>query len=145
TCPSRRHPRSEARTARAPWPRLIAGGGEAGQGLRWRPSQGLPRIAPPMKTTFRPRLLNGQTGDPALLLTLRWQGRALLLDLGRIDRVPAALLLPIEAVFVCPAHIAPFLGLDPLLPPFPARHTTLRPPRPPGRPAPLSGPPARLR
>ena len=53
-----------------------------------------------MKTTFRPRLLNGQTGDPALLVTLRWQGRALLLDLGRIDRVPGALLLPIEAVFV---------------------------------------------
>jgi hypothetical protein len=30
-----------------------------------------------MKTTFRPRLLNGQTGDPALLVALRWQGRAL--------------------------------------------------------------------
>ncbi|HYV56582.1 MAG TPA: MBL fold metallo-hydrolase [Candidatus Nitrosopolaris sp.] len=85
-----------------------------------------------MKTTFRPRLLNGQTGDPALLLTLRWQGRALLLDLGRIDRVPAALLLPIEAVFVSHAHMDHFMGFDQLLRLFLARDTTLRLYGPPG-------------
>ncbi|TMA41534.1 MAG: MBL fold metallo-hydrolase, partial [Deltaproteobacteria bacterium] len=79
-----------------------------------------------MKTTFRPRLLNGQTGDPALLVTLRWQGRALLLDLGRIDRVPGALLLPIEAVFVSHAHMDHFMGFDQLLRLFLARDTTLR-------------------
>ena len=54
-------------------------------------------------TTLRPRLLNGQTGDPALLLTLRWQGRALLIDLGRIDRTPGSVLFPLEAVFVSAA------------------------------------------
>jgi len=79
-----------------------------------------------MKTTFRPRLLNGPTGDPALLLALRWQGRALLLDLGRIDRTPAAVLLPIEAVFVSHAHMDHFMGFDQLLRLFLARDMTLR-------------------
>ena len=68
-----------------------------------------------MKTTFRPRLLNGQTGDPALLVSLRWQGRALLVDLGRIDRTPAATLLPVEAVFVSHTHMDHFMGFDQLL------------------------------
>src|SRR5258705_2790029 len=79
-----------------------------------------------MKTTFRPRLLNGQTGDPALLVSLRWQGRALLVDLGRIDRTPAATLLPIEAVFVSHTHMDHFMGFDQLLPLFLARDATLR-------------------
>jgi ribonuclease Z len=79
-----------------------------------------------MKTTFRPRLLNGQTGDPAILLSLRWQGRALLIDLGRIDRTPAAVLLPIEAVFVSHTHMDHFMGFDQLLRIFLARDTTLR-------------------
>ena len=79
-----------------------------------------------MKTTFRPRLLNGPTGDPALLLTLRWQGRALLVDLGRLDRPPAGLLVPLEAVFVSHAHMDHFMGFDQLLRFFLARETTLR-------------------
>src|SRR5689334_12450794 len=79
-----------------------------------------------MKTTFRTRLLNGQTGDPALLVALRWQGRALLIDLGRIDRTPAGVLLPIEAVFVSHAHMDHFMGFDQLLRLFLARDTTLR-------------------
>src|SRR5262245_39670266 len=79
-----------------------------------------------MKTSFRPRLLNGTTGDPALLLSLRWQGRALLIDLGRIDRTPAARLLSIEAVFVSHTHMDHFMGFDQLLRIFLARDTTLR-------------------
>jgi ribonuclease Z len=79
-----------------------------------------------MKTTFRPRLLNGQTGDPALLVNLRWQGRALLLDLGRIDRTPAGVLLRIEAVFVSHTHMDHFMGFDQLLRLFLARDTGLR-------------------
>ena len=58
-----------------------------------------------MKTSVRPRLLNGQTGDPALHVTLRWQGRSLLIDLGRIDRTPAAVLLRTEAVYANPLGI----------------------------------------
>ena len=79
-----------------------------------------------MKTTFRPRLLNGRTGDPALLLTLRWQGRALLVDCGRIGPTPASVLLPIEAVFVSHAHMDHFMGFDQLLRIFLARDTSLR-------------------
>jgi ribonuclease Z len=79
-----------------------------------------------MKTTFRTRLLNGQTGDPALLVDLRWQGRALLIDLGRIDRTPGGRLLPIEAVFVSHTHMDHFMGFDQLLRLFLARDTTLR-------------------
>jgi ribonuclease Z len=79
-----------------------------------------------MKTTFRTRLLNGQTGDPALFVALRWQGRALLVDLGRIDRTPAGVLLPIEAVFVSHTHMDHFMGFDQLLRLFLARETTLR-------------------
>ena len=79
-----------------------------------------------MKTSLRPRLLNGQTGDPALLVTLRWQGRAVLFDLGRIDRTPGAVLLPIEAVFVSHTHMDHFMGFDQLLRIFLARDATLR-------------------
>ncbi|HZP41219.1 MAG TPA: ribonuclease Z [Candidatus Binatia bacterium] len=79
-----------------------------------------------MKTSLRPRLLNGHTGDPALLVGLRWQGRAILLDLGRIDRTPGAVLLPIEAVFVSHTHMDHFMGFDQLLRLFLARDATLR-------------------
>ena len=78
------------------------------------------------KTSFRTRLLNGQTGDPALLVQLRWQGRAFLIDLGRIDRTPATVLFPIEAVFVSHAHMDHFMGFDQLLRLFLARDTALR-------------------
>jgi ribonuclease Z len=78
------------------------------------------------RTSLRTRLLNGQTGDPALLVQLRWQGRAVLIDLGRIDRTPAPVLFPIEAVFVSHAHMDHFMGFDQLLRLFLARDTTLR-------------------
>lgn len=72
-------------------------------------------LAHAVKTTFRSRLLNGQTGDPALLISLRWQGRSILIDLGRIDRTPATVLVPIERVFVSHAHMDHFMGFDQLL------------------------------
>jgi len=83
-------------------------------------------VPPVTKSTLRARLLNGQTGDPALLVSLRWQGRALLIDLGRIDRTPGHVLLPIEAVFVSHAHMDHFMGFDQLLRLFLAREGTLR-------------------
>src|SRR5207244_2030381 len=47
-------------------------------------------------------------------------------DLGRIDRTPAPVLLPIEAVFVSHTHMDHFMGFDQLLRIFLARDTTLR-------------------
>lgn len=79
-----------------------------------------------IKSSLRTRLLNGQTGDPALLVSLRWQGRAILIDLGRIDRTPGTVLLPIEAVFVSHAHMDHFMGFDQLLRLFLARDGVLR-------------------
>jgi ribonuclease Z len=61
-----------------------------------------------------------------LLITLRWQGRSILIDLGRIDRTPAAVLLPIEAVFVSHTHMDHFMGFDQLLRLFLARDAVLR-------------------
>jgi ribonuclease Z len=78
------------------------------------------------KTSLRTRLLNGQTGDPALLVQLRWQGRAVLIDLGRIDRTPAPVLFPIEAVFVSHAHMDHFMGFDHLLRLFLPRDAVLQ-------------------
>jgi ribonuclease Z len=79
-----------------------------------------------MKSSLRARLLNGQTGDPALLVTLRWQGRAVLLDLGRIDRTPRGALLTVDAVFVSHAHMDHFMGFDQLLRLNLPRDATLR-------------------
>ena len=39
-----------------------------------------------VKSSLRPTLVNGPFQDPALYVALRWQGDALLFDLGRIDR-----------------------------------------------------------
>jgi len=78
-----------------------------------------------VKTTFRSRLLNGQTGDPALLVSMRWQGRSILIDLGRIDRTSASVLIPIERVFVSHAHMDHFMGFDQLLRVMLARETRL--------------------
>lgn len=57
---------------------------------------------------------------------MRWQGRAFLIDLGRIDRTSATTLLRIERVFVSHTHMDHFMGFDQLLRVFLARDTTLR-------------------
>ena len=42
-----------------------------------------------MKLAFQPRLVNSLFGDPCLFVGLRWSGRAVLFDLGRLDRAIA--------------------------------------------------------
>lgn len=89
-----------------------------------------------MKTTFRPRLLNGPFGDPALLIHLRWQGRALLVDCGRLggrlERALAGNLARVREVFVSHAHMDHFMGFDQLLRLLLARGAELRVFGPPG-------------
>ncbi|MCC6766423.1 MAG: ribonuclease Z [Deltaproteobacteria bacterium] len=68
-----------------------------------------------MKSSFRPALVNGPFQDCALYVALRWQGDALLFDLGRLDRLNAANCLRLSHVFVSHTHMDHFMGFDQLL------------------------------
>ena len=81
------------------------------------------KISATMKTALSARLVNGPFGDPGLQIGLRWQGRALQLDLGRLGRMPAGELLKVSHVFVSHAHMDHFMGFDHLLRVFLARET----------------------
>ena len=68
-----------------------------------------------MKSSFRPALVNGPFQDCALYVALRWQGDALLFDLGRIERLNPANCLRLSHVFVSHTHMDHFMGFDQLL------------------------------
>ncbi len=85
-----------------------------------------------MKSAFVPRLVNHPFGDPGLFVAFRYRGRAMLFDLGRIDRQPAAELLKITHVFVSHTHMDHFIGFDHLLRVFLARECPLELYGPPG-------------
>jgi ribonuclease Z len=69
--------------------------------------------------------VNGPFGDPGLFVALRWQGRALQFDLGRLGRMDPGDLLKITHVFVSHAHMDHFMGFDHLLRLFLPRDATL--------------------
>jgi len=85
-----------------------------------------------VKSAFLPRLVNGPFGDPGLHVGLRWRGTALQLDLGRLDRFPAAEILKLTHVFVSHTHIDHFIGFDRVMRLFLARDATLDLFGPPG-------------
>lgn len=85
-----------------------------------------------MRSAFLPRLVNPPFGDPGLYVGLRHHGRALLFDLGRIDRQPAAALVKLTHVFVSHTHMDHFVGFDHLLRIFLARDAHLDLFGPPG-------------
>jgi ribonuclease Z len=68
-----------------------------------------------VKSSFRPTLVNGPFQDPALYVALRWQGDALLFDLGRIDRLSPGHCLRLSYVCVSHTHMDHFMGFDQLL------------------------------
>ncbi|MEF8792449.1 ribonuclease Z [Thiohalorhabdus sp.] len=68
-----------------------------------------------MRPTFRPLLVNGPTGDPALLVRIRNTRRSLLVDLGDLARLSPRQLLTVSAVFVSHTHMDHFAGFDRLL------------------------------
>jgi len=68
-----------------------------------------------MKTRFLPKLVNGQTGDPALFVDLIREKRALLLDCGQINDLSASEILRVSDVFVTHTHIDHFIGFEHLL------------------------------
>ena len=85
-----------------------------------------------MKSAFIPRLVNHPFGDPGLYVELRYEGRAMLFDLGRIDRRPAGSLFKLHHVFVSHTHMDHFIGFDHLLRLFLARERDLHLYGPPG-------------
>jgi ribonuclease Z len=85
-----------------------------------------------VKSAFLARLVNGPFGDPGLHVSLRWRGTALQLDLGRLDRMPAAELLKLTHAFVSHTHLDHFIGFDRLLRLFLARDAELSLFGPPG-------------
>ena len=68
-----------------------------------------------MTNLFQPRLLNGVFGDPGLFVRLRWERRALLLDLGDLTAQPPSDLLKVTDIFVSHTHVDHFIGFDHLL------------------------------
>jgi ribonuclease Z len=79
-----------------------------------------------MASSFRSFLVNDLFGDPALYVSLAWERRALLFDLGDLARLSAGRLLKISDVFVSHAHIDHFVGFDDLLRVLLGRPKTLR-------------------
>ncbi len=85
-----------------------------------------------MNLAFVPRLVNGPFGDPGLYIHMRWEGRALLFDLGQNDACPAGDLLRVSHVFVSHCHMDHFIGFDRLLRLFLSRDEKLSIYGPPG-------------
>ncbi len=65
-----------------------------------------------MRPVFHPQLINGREGDPLLYVDLMYERRALLFDMGDLQRVPVRKLLRISDVFVSHAHMDHFIGFD---------------------------------
>ncbi len=77
-----------------------------------------------MKPTFFHALVNGPFEDPSLYIRFLRERRAVMFDLGSLERLSAGDLLKITDVFVSHAHIDHFIGFDRLL------RAVLRRPRP---------------
>lgn len=68
-----------------------------------------------MVATFRPRLVNGRFGDPALFVELAYERQAILFDMGDLGSLSARDLLRIDTVGVSHMHIDHLIGFDLLL------------------------------
>ena len=85
-----------------------------------------------MRPIITAELVNGPFGDPALYLDFRFEKRALLLDLGEVNALPAKKLLRLTDVFVTHAHMDHFAGFDRVLRICLGRDTALALYGPPG-------------
>ena len=85
-----------------------------------------------MNPAFVPRLINGPFGDPGLYIQLRWEGRAVLFDLGQNETFPAGDLCRVSHVCVSHCHMDHFIGFDRLLRVLLGRNQTLWLYGPPG-------------
>jgi len=68
-----------------------------------------------MRLSFHPRLVNGPFDDPGLFIPFQFQNRAVIFDLGDINRLTPKDILKISHVFVSHTHMDHFIGFDRLL------------------------------
>jgi ribonuclease Z len=79
-----------------------------------------------MKPAFIHRLINSPFEDPSLFLRIAHEKRALLFDIGNIDKLSPGELQKVSDVFVTHTHIDHFIGFDTLLRALLRRETPLR-------------------
>lgn len=85
-----------------------------------------------MTPVFHPSLVNSPFEDPCVYVDFLFNRRAILFDLGTLDRLPARKILRIGHVFVSHAHIDHFIGFDHLVRLFLGREKQLHIFGPPG-------------
>ena len=68
-----------------------------------------------MSATYRPRLVNGRFGDPALFVEMTHERKAVLFDMGDLSALSARDLLRVRTVGVSHMHIDHLIGFDLLL------------------------------
>jgi len=68
-----------------------------------------------MNPLIHSSLINGPFEDPGLFVEIKWEGRALLFDLGDISAIEPAKLLKVSDAFVSHTHMDHFVGFDHLL------------------------------
>ena len=68
-----------------------------------------------MRTTLDPHLVDPEGHEPGLVVDVRDERRALLFDLGELDRLAPRLLLRVTHAFVTHTHMDHFAGFDHLL------------------------------